>query len=144
MPLGLLDGDRLGLGGVEGVEGASRLGAVHQQRGHALGVRLDPRRQGHALLDEGAGGGAGGQVELAGLVHDAPIVDDEVVGHGQLVLGVAAVQAAHHLRLGALELLAHLAHRLLVHHRGVVRRVLGKQVAWQVLLEPLVLSGGNS
>jgi len=87
VPLGLLDGQRLGPGGVEGVQRAAGLGAVGQQRRHPLGVGLDARRQRHALLHEGALRRAGRQVELAGLRHDAPVVYDQVVGHRQLVLG---------------------------------------------------------
>lgn len=86
VPLGLLHRQRFGPGGVESVQRAARLGAVGQQRGHPLWVGLDPRGQRHALFDEGALGRAGGQVELAGLGHDAPVVYDEVVGNGQLIL----------------------------------------------------------
>lgn len=86
VPLGLLHRQRFGPGGVEGIQRAARLGAVGQQRRHPLRVGLDPGGKRHALLDEGALGRAGGQVELAGLGHDASVVDDEVVGDGQLIL----------------------------------------------------------
>lgn len=87
VPLGLLHCQRFGPSGVEGVQGAAGLGAVGQEGGHPLRVGLDPGGQRHAFLYEGALGGARGQVELAGLGHDAPVVYDEVVGDSQLVLG---------------------------------------------------------
>lgn len=86
VPLGLLHCQRFGPGGIESVQRAAGLGAVGQQRGHPLRVGFDPGGQRHALFDEGALGRAGGQVELAGLRHDASVVDYEVVGDGQLIL----------------------------------------------------------
>ena len=74
VPLGLLDGQRFGPGGVERIERAARLGAVSQEGGHPLRVGFDPRGERHALLNEGALRRTRGQVELAGLGHDAPVV----------------------------------------------------------------------
>lgn len=152
MPLGPPDALVLGLLGVELVQ---RVAGPRQRLGHqegdALRVGLDV---GHGRPGGGGGGGqvlvvqegvggAGRQVEVLGLVHDAAIVDDEVVGHGQRVLVVAAVQAGQDLLLGALELLAHLFEGLVVDHVVAVGRVLREQVLGQVLLEPLVLSAGR-
>lgn len=140
VPLGLLYSQWFGPGGVEGIQGAPGFRAVSQKWGHPFRVGLHPWRQGHALIDEGACRGAGGQVELTGLVHDATVVNDEMVGHGQLVLRVSTVQAAKNLGLCALKLLTYLSNSLLVHHCAVIRGVLREQVAWQILLEPLMLS----
>lgn len=137
MPLGLFHCQRFGLGGVQGVQWAAGLGAVCQQWGHSLWVWLD------VVVDEGASRWAGSQVELAGLVHDTAVVDDEVVGDGQLVLRVAAVQAAEHLGLGALKLLANVPHGFLVDHSTVIRRVFWEQVIGQILLKPFVFSVGT-
>lgn len=150
MPLGPPDALVLGLLGVELVQ---RVAGPRQRLGHqegdALRVGLDV---GHGRPGGGGGqvlvvqegvGGAGRQVEVLGLVHDAAIVDDEVVGHGQRVLVVAAVQAGQDLLLGTLELLAHLLEGLVVDHVVAVGRVLREQVLGQVLLEPLVLSAGR-
>ena len=88
MPLGFFHRQWLGPGGVESIQRAAGLGAVGQQRRHPLGMGFDTRGQGHALLHERALRGAGGQIELAGLGHDAPVVYDQVVGHRQVVLEV--------------------------------------------------------
>ncbi len=140
MPFCFLYRQLFGSGGVEGVQRTPCLRAVGQEWWHPFGVSFDPWRQRHALLHEGAGWGTGGQVELAGLVHDAAIVDDEVVRHGQLVLRVSAVETAQYFGFSALKLLTHLTHCLLVHHGGVIRGVLGEEVARKVLLKPLILS----
>lgn len=86
VPLGLLHSQGFGPGGVESVQRTARLWAVSQERRHPLWVGFDPRRQRHALLYEGALGRTGGQVELAGLGHDAPVVYYEVIGYCQLIL----------------------------------------------------------
>lgn len=95
---------------------------------------------GQVLVVKEGVGGAGCQVEVLCLVHDAAIIDDEVVGHSQRVLMVAAVQAGQDLLLGALKLLAHFLEGLVVDHVVAVGGVLWEQVLWQVLFKPLVLS----
>lgn len=140
VPFCLLHRQRFGSGSVESIQRASCLRAVGQERGHPFRVRFDPRWQGHALLHEGAGWGTGGQVELAGLVHDSPVVDNEVVRHGQLVLRVSTVEAAQYFGFSAFKLLAHLPHGFLIYHCGVVRGVLREEVARKVLFKPLILS----
>lgn len=86
VPLGLLNRQRFGPGGVESIQRTTRLGAVSQQGRHPLRVGFDSGGQRHALFYEGALGRTGGQVELAGLGHDAPVVYDKVIGHGELIL----------------------------------------------------------
>lgn len=142
MPLGLFDSQGFWLCGVEGIQRTSRFGAVCYQWWHPLGVRLHPRRDVHgAVVHEGAGGGAGGKVELAGLVHDPPVVDDKVVSHCQLVLRVTAVQAVHHLRLRAFKLFTNFPNRIVIDDCGIIRRVFWEQVTGQLLLKPLVFPG---
>lgn len=58
------------------------------------------------VVKEGVGG-AGCQVEVLSFVHDATIVDDEVVGDGQWVLMVTTVDAGQDFLLCALKLLTH-------------------------------------
>lgn len=121
MPLGLFDSQGFWLRGVEGIQRTSRFGTVRYQWWHPLGVRLHPGRDVHGtVIHEGAGGGAGGEVELAGLVHDPPVVDDEVVSHCQLVLRVTAVQAVHHFRLRAFKLFTNFPNRIVVDDSGIV------------------------
>lgn len=86
VPLGLLHCQGFGPGGVESIERTTGLGAVSQERRHPLWVGFHPGGQLHALFYEGALGRTGGQVELTGLRHDAPVVYYKVVGYCQLIL----------------------------------------------------------
>lgn len=54
-------------------------------------------------------------------------------------LWIPTVEAGHHLRFHTFKLLTHLPDGLLVHHRGVIRRVFWEQIAWKLLFKPLVL-----
>lgn len=87
VPLGLLHGQGFGPGGVESVQRTAGLRAVGQEGGHSLRVGFDPGGKRHAFLYEGALRRTGSQVELAGLGHDAPVVQYKVVGNSELVLG---------------------------------------------------------
>ncbi len=53
-------------------------------------------------------------------------------------LWISAVKAGHSLRLSAFKLLTHFPDGLLIQDCSIIRGVLGEQVAWQVLLKPLV------
>lgn len=81
VPLGLLHCQGFGPGGVESIQRTTRLGAIGQERRHSLWVGFDPGGKRHALFYEGALGRTGGQVELAGLGHDPPVVYYEVIGY---------------------------------------------------------------
>jgi len=149
VPLGPPDALVLGLLGVQLVQRVARPGrSLRQQEGHALRVDLDGaghRRAGRAegLVVQKRVGRAGRQVKILGFVHDAAIVNDEVVSHGQRVLVVATVYAGQDLLLCALELLTYLLQGLVVNHVVAVGGVLGEQVLRQALFEPLVLSAGG-
>lgn len=54
-------------------------------------------------------------------------------------LWISAVKTGHNLGLSAFKLLTHFPDSLLIQDCSIVRGVLGEQVAWQVLLKPLVL-----
>ena len=54
-------------------------------------------------------------------------------------LGIPAVEAGHHLGFQTFKLVTHLPDGLLVHHRGVIRRVFWEQIAWKLPFKPLVL-----
>lgn len=149
MPLGPPDTLVLRLLGVEFVQSVPGPGQrLCHQEGDTLRVGLDmghsrPGGGGQVLVVEEGVGGARSQVEVLCLVHDAAIVDNEVVGHGQWVLVVAAVQAGQDLLLGTLKLFAHLLEGLVVNHVVAVGGVLWEEVLGQVLLKPLVLSIGG-
>lgn len=53
-------------------------------------------------------------------------------------LWIPAVKAGHNLGLSAFKLVTHFPHGLLIQDCSIVRGVLREQVAWQVLLKPLV------
>lgn len=55
-----------------------------------------------------------------------------------MYLWIPAVKAGHNLGLSAFKLLTHFPDSLLIHDCIIIRGVLGEQVAWQVLLKPLV------
>lgn len=86
VPLGLLHCQGFGPGGVESIKRTTGLGAVGQERRHPLWVGFDTGGQWHAFFYEGSLGRTGGQVELAGLGHDAPVVYYKVVGYCKLIL----------------------------------------------------------
>ena len=54
-------------------------------------------------------------------------------------LWIPAVKAGHSLGLSAFKLLTHFPDGLFIQNCRIIRGVLREQVAWQVLLEPLVL-----
>ena len=53
-------------------------------------------------------------------------------------LWIPTVKAGNNLGLGAFKLLTHFPDSLLIQDCSVIWGVLGEQVAWQVLLKPLV------
>lgn len=116
-----------------------------QERLHALGVGLKACGSrgggGQVLIVQEGVWRTGGQIEVFGLGHDAAVVDDEVVGHSQGVMVVAAVQASQDFFLSALKLLTHLLQGLVVDHVVAVGRVLWEQVLGELLFEPFILSG---
>lgn len=134
VPLGPPDTLVLGLLGVQLVQRVAGPGRrLRQEEGDALGVHLDDaghRRagRGQVLVVQERVGGAGGQVEILGFVHDAAIVNDEMVGDGQRILVVATIYAGQDLLLCALKLVTHLLQGLVVDHVVAVGGVLREQV----------------
>lgn len=145
VPLGPPDTLVLGLLWVEFVQRvAGPRQCLGYQEGDTLWVGLDVGHSrpggGQVLVVEEGVGGAGCQVEVLGLIHDAAIVNYKVVGHSQRVLVIAAVQAGQDLLLCAFELVAHFLEGLVVNHVVAVGGVLWEKVLGQVLFKPLVLS----